>query len=113
MSWVSDRALERLRSVANWPEFAHERYSVQREIGRGGMGAVYLGTDGELGREVAIKVTHAAAADSALETRMREEARVLADLEHPGIVPIHDVGTLADGRLFVVMKLVRGVTLAE
>jgi serine/threonine protein kinase len=49
--------------------------------------------------------------DSALEHRLRIEARVLARLEHPGIVPIHDVGRLADGRLFYVMKLVRGRTL--
>ena len=111
MSYVSDAAIQRLRSVASWPGFSDDRYQVVREIGRGGMGTVYLGRDAALNREVAIKVTNGAAAGSALEGRMRMEARFVASLEHPGIVPIHDTGTLADGRLFTVMKLVRGVTL--
>jgi len=58
-------------------------------------------------------VTNGVSAGGRLEELMRREARVVAALEHPGIVPIHDSGTLADGRLFTVMKLVRGVTLAE
>lgn len=111
MSWVSDRAITRIKASLTWPEFAGDRYQVEAQIGQGGMGTVYRGTDTALGRAVAIKVTHAAAADSVLETRMREEARVLAALEHPGIVPIHDVGLLADGRLFVVMKLAEGTPL--
>jgi serine/threonine protein kinase len=110
MSFVSDAAIRRLRETASWPELP-ARYAALREIGRGGMGTVYLGRDEELGREVAIKVTVGAVAGGELEQRMRREARVLAGLEHPGIVPIHDVGVLADGRLFTVMKLVRGVTL--
>ena len=68
--------------------------------------------DEELGREVAIKIPNALASAS-LERRLRSEARVLARLEHPGIVPIHDAGRLADGRLFYVMKRVRGRTLGE
>jgi serine/threonine protein kinase len=74
------------------------------------MATVYLASDRELDREVAVKVPHDEIG-SALESRLRIEARVLARLEHPGIVPIHDVGRLADGRLFYVMKLVRGRTL--
>jgi serine/threonine protein kinase len=61
---------------------------------------------------VAIKVSNAVASE-ALERRLRTEAHVLARLEHPGIVPIHDVGRLADGRLYYVMKRVRGETLRE
>jgi serine/threonine protein kinase len=77
------------------------------------MGTVYLATDNELGREVAIKVSSALTAPFDLETRMRTEAHILARLEHPGIVPIHDVGTLPDGRAYYVMKRVRGKTLDQ
>ena len=112
MSPLTDAAVARLRSVATWPEFASARYSVTEQIGRGGMGTVYLAHDTELGREVAIKVPHVAVS-STLEQRLQTEARVLARLEHPGIVPIHDVGRLADGRLFYVMKRVHGQTLLD
>jgi serine/threonine protein kinase len=111
-SRLSDAAVTRLRTLGRWPEFESGRYAVVEEIGRGGMGTVYLALDEELGREVAIKIPNALASAS-LERRLRNEARVLARLEHPGIVPIHDAGRLADGRLFYVMKRVRGRTLGE
>jgi serine/threonine protein kinase len=111
-SGLSDAAVTRLRALGRWPEFESGRYAVVEEIGRGGMGTVYLALDEELGREVAIKIPNALASAS-LEHRLRNEARVLARLEHPGIVPIHDAGRLADGRLFYVMKRVRGRTLGE
>jgi serine/threonine protein kinase len=82
-------------------------------IGRGGMGSVYLAEDRELDRQVAVKVLTAASADAGMAERLRQEARILARLEHPGIVPIHDVGTLPDGRLYYVMKRIRGVRLDE
>jgi eukaryotic-like serine/threonine-protein kinase len=109
---LSDAAVTRLRALGRWPEFESGRYAVVEEIGRGGMGTVYLALDEELGREVAIKIPNALAS-AGLERRLRNEARVLARLEHPGIVPIHDAGRLADGRLFYVMKRVRGRTLGE
>jgi serine/threonine protein kinase len=109
---LSDAAVARLKRVAAWPELPTERYSVVEEIGRGGMGTVYLAIDADLGREVAIKIPNGIPG-AALEERLRAEARVLARLEHPGIVPIHDVGRLQDGRLFYVMKRVRGRTLRE
>jgi serine/threonine protein kinase len=109
---LSDRAVERLRAVANWPEFASERYVVTEEIGRGGMGSVYGATDLELGRDVAIKVSNTLTGAEPGE-RLGSEARVLAALEHPGIVPVHDVGRLSDGRTFYVMKRVEGLTLTE
>jgi eukaryotic-like serine/threonine-protein kinase len=112
MTWLPDQAISRLRAVATWPEFAHARYTVIEEIGRGGMGIVYLARDESLGREVAIKVSNAVGSP-ALERRLQIEARVLARLEHPGIVPIHEVGRLADDRLYYVMKRVRGETLLE
>ncbi len=111
-SGLSDAAVSRLRALGRWPEFESGRYSVTEEIGRGGMGTVFLAVDEELGREVAIKIPNALAS-SDLERRLRSEARILARLEHPGIVPIHDAGRLADGRLFYVMKRVRGRTLNE
>ena len=112
MSWLSDEAVDRLCAVANWPEFESDRYTVTQEIGRGGMGCVYAAIDEALGREVALKVTNTIAS-AAFERRLEAEARVLARLEHPGIVPVHDVGRLADGRLFYVMKRVHGQTLRE
>jgi eukaryotic-like serine/threonine-protein kinase len=111
-SGLSDAAVTRLRALGRWPEFESGRYSVTEEIGRGGMGTVFLAADEELGREVAIKIPNALASAD-LERRLRSEARVLARLEHPGIVPIHDAGRLADGRLFYVMKRVMGRTLSD
>ena len=112
MTWLSNEAVGRLRDVAVWPELP-ARYTLLRPIGRGGMGAVYAAHDDQLGREVAIKISNAIHAGSGLDERLRREARVLARLEHPGIVPVHDAGELGDGRLFYVMKLVRGATLTQ
>jgi len=110
--WLSNDLVERLRDVATRPELAN-RYVILRPIGRGGMGSVYAARDEQLDREVAIKVSNAAAPTDDLDQRLRQEARVLARLEHPGIVPVHDAGLLDDGRWFYVMKLVRGETLAD
>jgi serine/threonine protein kinase len=103
---VSDGAIERLRAIADAPDFSGTRYELRDSLGRGGMGVVFRARDRELDRDVAIKVTMWATAADA--ERLRAEARTLAALEHPGIVPIHDVGRLPDGRVFTVMMLVRG-----
>lgn len=113
MTWLSDQMVRHLRGVARWPDFSASRYSIVEEIGRGGMGTVYRARDEELEREVAIKVTNSPSSHAELEARMRTEVRVLARLEHPGIVPIHDVGRLSDGRIFYVMKCVHGMTLLQ
>jgi serine/threonine protein kinase len=113
MTRLGDAAIARLREVATWPALPPDRYEVRREIGRGGMGAVYAAYDRRLEREVAVKVSNAPAGTGELEARLRQEARVLAHLEHPGIVPIHDAGELEDGRWFYVMKYVHGETLAQ
>lgn len=110
---LSDQALTRLQEAADWPHMASGRYEIARRIGQGGMGAVYLAEDRELRREVAIKVMRSPAPAAEAEARMRREAQVIARLEHPGIVPVHDIGRLADGRIFYVMKWVRGVNLEE
>jgi len=103
---VSDRAVDRLRGLDDRPDFAGTRYDLLEPLGRGGMGTVFRGRDRALDRDVAIKVTTWATGADA--DRLRREARTLAALEHPGIVPIHDVGVLGDGRVFTVMMLVRG-----
>jgi serine/threonine-protein kinase len=84
------------------------RYELGERIGEGGMGTVYVAHDSELHREVALKVLRATAPSPEERERIIKEARILASLEHPGIVPVHDVGALPDGRLFYVMKRVRG-----
>ena len=111
MSWIPDGVIRHLREVAGWPELPGNRYTVVRPIGRGGMGAVFEARDEWLQRDVAIKISNAPVPGADLEARLQQEARVLARLEHPGIVPVHDLGLLADGRLFYVMKLVHGDTL--
>jgi serine/threonine-protein kinase len=88
-------------------------YSLVRELGRGGMGVVYLARDVQLDRDVAIKVlpTDLAHSDAARERFVRE-ARTAAGLSHPHIVPIHRVGE-AGGFVFFVMTYVEGETLGE
>jgi eukaryotic-like serine/threonine-protein kinase len=88
-------------------------YSLQRELGRGGMGVVYLARDVQLDRDVAIKVlpTHLARTTEARERFLRE-ARTAAGLSHPHIVPIHRVGE-AGGFVFFVMSYVEGETLGD
>jgi eukaryotic-like serine/threonine-protein kinase len=110
---LPEHALARLREVCEQPEFVGTRYTLGPELGRGGMGVVYEVTDAELGRRVALKVVPAwESADPTALERVRQEARTLAGLEHPGIVPVHEVGTLVDGRIFYTMRLVRGERLA-
>lgn len=113
MRSLSDQKLDRLRRIATEPDFSATKYRLIRELGRGGMGTVYLAADSDLDREVAIKVLSSAADESALARRMVREAQIIARLEHPGIVPVHDVGALADGRVFYAMKLIRGERLDE
>src|SRR5262249_32851913 len=89
------------------------RYQLLEEIGRGGMGAVLRARDPRLGRDLAVKVMRDDAQDRPeLLHRFVEEAQVTGQLQHPGTVPVHDLGRLEDGRPFIAMKLVRGRTLA-
>jgi eukaryotic-like serine/threonine-protein kinase len=113
MKWLSDATLSHLRAVAEEPDFGGTRYEVVKEIGRGGMGIVYEAEDRELQRRVAIKVLATEISNDATVERLRNEARIIAQLEHPGIVPVHDVGVLSDGRAWYAMKLVRGDTLRK
>jgi serine/threonine protein kinase len=110
---LSDGAVRRLRQMLDTPEVPGGRYQVIELLGEGGMGRVYCATDEVLGREVALKVLRSELEGPDIARRLSREARILARLEHPGIVPVHDAGVLADGRVFYVMKLVRGARLDE
>jgi eukaryotic-like serine/threonine-protein kinase len=89
------------------------RYQVLGEIARGGMGVVLKGRDPDLGRDVAIKVllpSHAG--DQVLVRRFIEEAQISGQLQHPGILPVYELGLDADLRPYFTMRLVKGRTLA-
>src|SRR5262245_33823365 len=94
------------------PPVAPTRYVFGAEIARGGVGVVYRDPDTAFGREVAIKVLQEKyAPDSGTARRFAGEARITGQLQHPGIPPVHDLGTLPDGRPFLAMKLIKGDTL--
>jgi serine/threonine-protein kinase len=89
------------------------QYRLERELGRGGMGVVFLATDTTLDRRVAIKVVHPElAAHESIARRFLAEARTIARLRHPGIVAVHAAGT-AQGLLYYVMDEVEGESLRE
>jgi len=91
-----------------------DRYDDLGPIARGGMGEVRRVRDRALGRTLALKVVHASLLRSpAALARFEAEARATAQLQHPNIVPVHDLGRLPDGRAWFTMKEVRGRTLAE
>jgi serine/threonine protein kinase len=108
MKWLSDSTVKRLREEADLPDLGGTKYRVIQRVASGGMGTVYLAQDTNLGRKLAVKVMNLQDSSGELAARMLREARIVALLEHPSIVPIHDVGTLADGRVFYAMKLVQG-----
>jgi serine/threonine protein kinase len=110
---LSKGALQRLREVVEEPDLEGSRYQLVKRIGQGGMGTVFLAEDSQLQRKVALKVMNVVDASGDLTGRMWKEARILASLEHPGIIPIHDVGSLPDGRVFYAMKYVQGDRLDE
>jgi serine/threonine-protein kinase len=88
------------------------RYEVKRVLGAGGMGEVALAEDQDIGRPVAVKYL-TAPQDGSLVARFVEEIHTVGSLEHPNIVPIHDVGVDDQGRYFFVMKHIEGETLEE
>jgi formylglycine-generating enzyme required for sulfatase activity len=95
------------------PPLRAGRYVVQGELARGGIGTVHRGRDQELGREVAIKFLHEQhrRRENVLQ-RFVEEAQIGGQLQHPGIVPVYELG-VAGERPFIAMKFVRGETLAS
>jgi len=99
------------------------RYKLEEEVGRGAMGAVYRVVDTRLDRRLALKLVLAQSEDvragrlsgnaARRLKRFLNEARITSQLDHPGIVPVHEVGLDEEGRAFFTMKLVKGRTLAE
>jgi serine/threonine-protein kinase len=84
------------------------------EIGRGGMGNVFLGRDPALGRDLAVKVLRQEHRDNLeLVRRFLEEAQIGGQLQHPGVVPVYELGRFDNDRPFFTMKLVKGQTLAQ
>ncbi len=90
----------------------HDRYSLESEIGRGGMAAVYRARDETLNRAVAVKVLSERGLGTAGRARLVHEAQAAAQLNHPNIVTIHDVGEV-DGTPYIVMELVEGGSLHD
>lgn len=90
------------------------RYVIEGYLGNGGFGVVYRGRDDQLQRAVAIKVPHSHRVQSESERRLYlAEAQMVAQLDHPGVVPVFDFGVLEDERCYVVSKLIDGQNLAQ
>ena len=103
-----------LSRARDWPEFPDGTYRIERLLDRGGMGAVYAARDVTLGRAVAIKVIRPELVpDSVARERFDREAQTLARLKHPSIVTVFASGVQADGGPYLVMELVRGVSLRQ
>src|SRR5262249_32012204 len=95
------------------PEQTGDRYQLSGEIARGGMGAVLRGRDIDLGRDLAVKVLLEKYANRPeIARRFIEEAQIGGQLQHPGVVPVYDLGHFGN-RPFFTMKLVKGQTLAH
>src|SRR6516162_4881655 len=89
-------------------------YELLEVIGRGGMGVVYRARDIALDRDVAVKLlSERYPPDSPGSLRFLREARITAQLQHPAIPAVHEIGTLPDGRSFLAMKLIKGNTLTD
>ncbi|MHC4550010.1 MAG: SUMF1/EgtB/PvdO family nonheme iron enzyme [Planctomycetota bacterium] len=112
------------RSIVDWAESApdkagaefvpaQEKFLVETPIGKGGMGEVFLVTDQDLRRQVAMKILRPDMGGRESRLHFVAEAQATSQLEHPGIPPVHDIGVTGDGRPYFTMKLVRGRTLAE
>jgi predicted Ser/Thr protein kinase len=102
------------RSDMDVPQFIAGRFRIEREIGRGGMGTVYLATHLGLERPVAVKIIKPEfASDRDVADRFLREARTMAKLRHPHAAMIFDAGSLPDGRHFIIMEFVEGQTLSD
>ena len=104
-------ATQAMPSGAGEPVVIAGRYRLVNLLGRGGTAEVWRAEDGALGRSVALKLVTVPTDDSA--ARAGEEARLLAKLSHPGLVPVYDAGTDERDRPWVVMELVEGETLSD
>jgi tetratricopeptide (TPR) repeat protein/predicted Ser/Thr protein kinase len=106
-----DRSGEPPRPIAELgPGARIGRYVIEKRIGAGGMGVVYAARDSELARDVALKIVRPRTEVDAMEARLRREAKAMARLSHPNVVPVFDIGT-HQAQLFIAMELVAGETL--
>ncbi len=112
---VLDTPLDRGPEEAQVPKRLTEHYSLHGQVGAGGVGRVLLGFDERIGREVAIKEMHpnAEVIEPSIRARFVREAKITGRLEHPGIVPVYDLGATPKGSPFYVMRLVRGDALSK
>ena len=106
-----DQAFDRLHALPTWTGRRVGPYQVVRELGHGGMGAVYLAAraDDEYCKQVAIKVIRSSFDPPAIQQRFRHERQILADLDHPNIARLIDGGTTDDGTPYFVMEYVDGL----
>ena len=95
------------------PKAPDPRYAFKKQLGQGGMGEVWLAHDSRVDRDIAIKVMRGGGNDPDLVARFLREARVQGRLEHPSVVPVHDLGGGADGAPFFAMKRLTGTTLLD
>jgi tetratricopeptide (TPR) repeat protein/tRNA A-37 threonylcarbamoyl transferase component Bud32 len=101
-------------SPQHHPGAPSDRYELRGEIARGGMGAVFAARDRVLNRDVAVKVLREEYQGHPVPLRrFVEEAQITGQIQHPGVPPVHDFGTLPGGRPFIAMKLIKGRTLSE
>lgn len=98
--------------VAEFPPALAERYRMEKELGRGGMATVYLARDLKHGRDVAVKVVHPRLTSALGADRFLREIEIVAQLQHPHIVPLYDSGE-ADGSLYYVMPFETGLSLRD
>ncbi len=101
-------------ATASEPPEQVDRYIVRKPLGQGGFGSVFLALDEELGRLIAVKVPKNSDNFTEKETeRFLDEARALAKLDHPNIVPVYDLGKTQDGLCYIVSKYIEGTDLAH
>ena len=100
------------QALALEPGMRLGRYELEEVIGRGGMGVVFRARDPALSRPLAIKVLNARASGARAQVRFLDEARAMAQLRHPAVLPVFDVGRL-ERHLYVVMPFIAGGTLHE
>jgi serine/threonine-protein kinase len=118
--WLNAAQIEQLEhdlkqiNLALIPGASAERFVIQRELARGGLGTVSVARDVELNRDVALKQILPRKADShTSKTRFAREAEITGQLEHPGIVPVYGFGMDASGRPYYAMRLIRGTSLHQ
>jgi serine/threonine protein kinase len=104
---------ETAASSLSVPQLLADRYELRGVLAKGGMGVVHTALDHVLNRTVAVKMLLDKVTSELMIRRFDYEANITAQLQHPSIPPIHDRGTLPNGKPFLVMKLIKGVTLDQ